>query len=225
MKIYISGIDGLMSLDGLELVTPARKKQIEKYVRLEDKARSLAAGLLMRHVCGVTDDAQIFYGKDCKPYTKNMKFNISHSGDYVALAVAESEVGVDIEKIRGYSEKVAARCFTADELEWMGRRGTCESFFRLWTAKESLMKALGLGLKLAPKSFSALPLDSTPRQIGGKTWSLSSHLHDGHVISSAVECPCPAAKHIEAGAATEYLPERVDYLEISPAELLRTPNS
>ena len=159
MKIYISGIKEFISLKGLELATAARRARIDRYRRADDKARCLVAGLLLRQVCGVTDDSQLAYGVNGKPFLKDggAHFSISHSGDYVALAEADMEIGVDIEKLAPYSESVAARCFMPAELEWMRQDNSSEAFFHLWTAKESVMKGSGLGLALAPETFSVLP--------------------------------------------------------------------
>ena len=133
MQLFISGIQPFMNLQGLELVTDSRKRRIQAYVRPEDKARRLVAGLLLRNVCGVTDDSQLMYGKNGKPYLKDKSiyFNLSHSGDYVVLAVADYEVGVDIEKIEPYDHAIAARCFTQGESEWLQSQGTDEAFYRL----------------------------------------------------------------------------------------------
>ena len=46
-----------------------------------------------------------------------------------------------------------------------------ERFFTLWTLKESLMKAAGLGLQLQPDSFEVLPfLRNEPVFLLGKEW-------------------------------------------------------
>jgi phosphopantetheinyl transferase len=171
-------------------VTTARRERIGRYQRHEDKARCLLAGLLLRKICGVTDDSQLIYGENGKPYLKNSDtyFNISHSGDYVILATAESEVGVDIEKMDAFSDKVAARCFTPLECEWMKQEGDNKAFYRLWAAKESVMKASGLGFSLPPNSFCVLPVENlSEHQIGGRLWVLDWLIHDGYIICCAVE--------------------------------------
>ena len=192
MQIYISAIKDFLTLNGIDLVTPARKEKILAYRFPEDRARSLAAGLLMRHILGITDDTRLTFGKYGKPNLDGKYFNISHSGGYTVLAVADSEVGVDIERIRdSYSQKTAERCFTPKELEWLNERGDIESFFRLWAAKESIMKALGLGLKLRPRSFCTLPFDSSPHIIHDRTWYLFTQIYDAHVLCAATEnTPC-----------------------------------
>jgi 4'-phosphopantetheinyl transferase len=188
MRLYISAIEPFMNLQNIELVTASRQKQIQRYIRREDKARSLVAGLLLRDICGVTHDEQIFFGENGKPYlkNKNMYFNISHSGDYVVLAVADSEIGVDIEKITTYDNAVAARCFTQAEQEWLKKQRNNESFFTLWTAKESIMKASGLGFSLPPETFCVLPVDSSAHLINGKLYFLNWLTYDGHIICVAM---------------------------------------
>ena len=178
-----------MNLAGIELVACARRERIHGYVQLADKARCLVAGLLLRRVCGVRADCQLAYGENGKPYLKSgdMYFNVSHAGDYVALAVANCEVGVDIEKVSAYSDAVAARCFTPPEREWLRREGCDEAFYRLWTAKESVMKASGFGFSLPPEAFSVLPLDSSAHSIAGKPWFLDWLSFSGYIICRATD--------------------------------------
>jgi 4'-phosphopantetheinyl transferase len=161
-------------------------------VQAGDKARCLVSGLLLRQICGVIEDSQLIYGDNGKPYLKNstMYFNISHSNDYVVLATSHREIGIDIENIERktpYSNKVAARCFTQQEREWMAHEGGNEAFFRLWTAKESVMKASGLGFSLPPESFSVLPMDASAHDIANKTWFLDWIPYDDYIICLAIE--------------------------------------
>ena len=80
-----------------------------------------------------------------KPYLPGLDFNLSHSGPWVALAVGEGPVGVDVEWFRPDlpMEKIAARHFTPEERRLAD---TPEGFLRIWTAKESYLKRLGKGL-------------------------------------------------------------------------------
>ena len=94
-------------------------------------------------------------------------FNISHAGDYVALAVRRGNVGIDLELMREVREmtSLVLRYFHPDESRaWnaldAGLRK--EAFFVLWSAREAAMKCLGLGLakglavtRVAPTFMSA----------------------------------------------------------------------
>jgi len=207
MRLYISGIQAFMGLNGMELVTMERRVRIQHYIQPADQARCLVAGLLLRMVCGVTEDSQLILGENGKPYLKNnpLYFNISHAGDYVVLATAESEIGVDIEKITPYDDTVAARCFTSAEQKWIQEQGNDEAFFYLWTAKESIMKGSGQGLSLPPETFCVLPVDASPHAINGKVWFLDWHVHEGHVLCGA--------NGNEA--------EKTEMIVVSPHQLLR----
>ena len=82
-----------------------------------------------------------------KPYLQDypdFHFNISHSGEFTALALSDSQVGVDIEKLRDINLKIADRYFTDDEKAYVKDN---KSFFYIWTRKEAYLKMTGEGLK------------------------------------------------------------------------------
>jgi 4'-phosphopantetheinyl transferase len=78
-------------------------------------------------------------------------FNVSHAGDYVAVATGRCRVGIDLEKMREVPEMEAImdRYFHPDEAAaWRALDETrrAEGFFVLWSAREAAMKCCGLGL-------------------------------------------------------------------------------
>jgi len=105
-----------------------------------------------------------------------LEFNISHSGDWLVIAViklscgqsgslmpasmVESiELGVDIERSRTSTNiyPILNHYFTKDESESLlalDEHEQRDRFFDLWALKESYIKAKGLGLALSLKSFS-----------------------------------------------------------------------
>ncbi|MBB2917414.1 4'-phosphopantetheinyl transferase family protein [Cupriavidus alkaliphilus] len=98
-------------------------------------------------------------GSHGKPYLEGIAapaFNLAHAGDYawIALAEAGGEVGVDIERIDpalgvAAMRELAAHCLTPRERAWLAllpADAWPRAFFLLWTAKEALLKALGLGI-------------------------------------------------------------------------------
>ena len=71
-----------------------RKCRIMKYLKAEDRKRSLGAGLLLNRVLpryGASPDA-VRAGADGKPEVEGIFFNLSHSGHIVICATAEKEV-------------------------------------------------------------------------------------------------------------------------------------
>ena len=91
-------------------------------------------------------------------------FSISHSGDYVLLAVSQEPtlaVGIDIEFAdpRVDLARVSERVCTACERGWIEAGGgdRAARFFELWTCKEAALKARGIGLAIDPRAAIYVP--------------------------------------------------------------------
>ncbi|MBO1518888.1 4'-phosphopantetheinyl transferase family protein [Oceanisphaera pacifica] len=77
-------------------------------------------------------------------------FNISHSGNLLALAFGnQGPLGIDVES-RTLSEKqihrLAKRYFAPNEQVWLEQAQTQARFLQLWTIKEAVLKAHGGGI-------------------------------------------------------------------------------
>ncbi len=127
-------------------------------------------------------------------------FNLSHSGDTVAVIVADgdAEIGVDIERLRPlpHADDVATHVFHPDELRWLARqRDMLPAFFRLWTLKESLLKAVGTGFSHPARQICWHMLDtpSPQAEFGGRIWHGATRVIDGAILSIAV----PSASDID----------------------------
>lgn len=94
-----------------------------------------------------------------KEPARSRLLSITHSGPFCAAACAGEDavfLGIDLEKIEPRAAAWYRDYFHADELA--GKRGSetpaaqplCSLATRLWTQKEALLKALGLGLKADP---------------------------------------------------------------------------
>lgn len=87
-------------------------------------------------------------------------FNISHSGNYVLVSIADHQVGCDIEIIKKPNLNIAKRFFTEEEnmhiLSINDEKIQENLFFRYWTMKESYVKCLGQGLSIPLNSFSVI---------------------------------------------------------------------
>jgi 4'-phosphopantetheinyl transferase len=94
-----------------------------------------------------------------KPSLRNFPFlhyNISHSENYVVCIISDSRaVGIDVEKIRGFNPYAAKKVCSLKELNNIySKRDSDKEFFRLWTLKESYIKAIGLGLSFPMKNVN-----------------------------------------------------------------------
>lgn len=77
-------------------------------------------------------------------------FNISHSGDYIAVAVCQNgQIGLDIEQQRPHDniEKIAGQFFSVDEFSWLHKQpDKLSAFWKLWTLRESALKLYAKGV-------------------------------------------------------------------------------
>lgn len=84
-----------------------------------------------------------------------LRFNLSHAGALVLIAVGLAEVGVDVERDReGLDpDRLAPSVCTPAELavfSALPREERRRAFLELWTRKEAVLKAAGVGLTIAP---------------------------------------------------------------------------
>ena len=106
---------------------------------------------------GSSDHGKPFALVDQEPAT--VSFNLSHSGKHGLIAlVLRGRLGVDVEERvpRGDFDELSEAVFGPHEqsaLASVRGRDRIRLFFRLWTIKEALIKALGLGFTLDPSQF------------------------------------------------------------------------
>jgi 4'-phosphopantetheinyl transferase len=104
------------------------------------------------------DDA---HGKPQLEHPSGWQFNLSHSEDLALIAMQSGAmpIGVDIEVMRPVDDALALarRHYTSNEQAVVAAaaEGVARqiAFLRVWTRKEACLKAVGLGLRLAPSSF------------------------------------------------------------------------
>ena len=147
---------------------PERLERAKGFRHEDDRLRCLAGSLLLREVLGL-DEARLSFSANGKPSASGQPFNLSHSGEYAVLAVSDLPVGVDMERCSLRHVRVANSVFTEAELQWMHEDAEAR-FTLLWTLKEAVSKALGLGLQLKFSEFDVLPLlRDAPISICGET--------------------------------------------------------
>lgn len=142
-----------------------RQNRIAKLRMFDDVHRSVIAELLIRSL--IIDQLDIAnhdikfgentYHKPSLQSHPTFEFNLSHSGEWVACAIDHHCVGIDIEQMLNSNLDIAKRFFTPREYDDLIRRDTAEQrthFYKLWTLKESYIKAVGKGLHIPLNSFS-----------------------------------------------------------------------
>jgi 4'-phosphopantetheinyl transferase len=140
-------------------VSKERIKKSNQYFHQKDKLLSIGAEILLNHVLSKIGVFNPIFDTDIygKPYLKNYPgifFNLSHSEKYVACAVSDSPIGVDIEYIQDIDLSVAQNYFYSSEYDYILNNNNKEkAFFELWVLKESYMKMTGLGFRLSLDEF------------------------------------------------------------------------
>lgn len=151
-----------------------RRQKADRCHADSNKMLSVAAGFLLetrvRELFGISRD-RIRYQtvQNGKPVfagdAAGIGFNLSHSKGFVLCALYDGRdgngvaplLGCDIEKIRPLDLRIADRFFFRSEYRYIMSRQDTEAaqqaFFRLWTLKESFMKAAGLGFALPLNAF------------------------------------------------------------------------
>jgi len=130
-----------------------RREYCTRYRQSSDQASCIIAYLLLAKGLGEQYDLPpprtFVYGKTGKPFLANNPayFNLSHCPKGVACALADTEIGVDIQDVQPFNPEVAKRVCSAEELHALSLSADpADLFCLMWTRKESYAKALGQSL-------------------------------------------------------------------------------
>ena len=200
--------DGGPQLEPL-LSVPERDRW-RAYVQPDDRLRFLTgAALLRRAAAGCVSVAPERlrvdrscrrcgkqHGKPCLPDHPELDVSVAHAGEHVVVALARGpRIGVDVERIRDIDvDELARATFAPAEADALAALPAAEripAFFSLWTRKESIVKALGIGIT---DDFSAVSAAA-----GGAT------LHElecapGYVAALATIGRCDAVTTLDGAA-------------------------
>ena len=126
----------------LKSLLPVEKTvEVEKMASIVHQKQFLAKQILL-HRYGLTD--KITYLPSGKPVCKNNNYiSISHSGEYVAVAVSQEPAGVDIERKNPKLHRIASRFRHPDDVVPKDL-DTLTQLQYLWAAKESIYKLSGI---------------------------------------------------------------------------------
>ena len=99
-----------------------------------------------------------YINENKKPLSNDIYFNISHSHDYVILAISNKyNIGIDIElKNDKREDRLKNFICNKEELDFIKEN---DDFYKIWTSKESLLKCVGTGLVNDLKKVNSLPID------------------------------------------------------------------
>jgi len=112
-------------------------------------------------------------------------WSLSHKNRYVAAVAAPFSIGIDIEELIPRQEKVSARIATPQE--WRLGAGTDSNllFYRFWTAKEAVLKCLGVGMRGLShcRIVQIVNTEKLHLSYDGKPFTVFQIQFDGHIAA------------------------------------------
>lgn len=111
-------------------------------------------------------------------------WSLAHKSEYVAGVVADFPIGMDIEKIRSCAQGLYR--MAADDAEWnLGKIRSDLLFFRFWTAKEAVLKSVGMGLKGLSRCrvIAILDDDHLVLSYNHRRFDVMHHYFSGHIAA------------------------------------------
>ncbi|MFV5515903.1 4'-phosphopantetheinyl transferase family protein [Acinetobacter gerneri] len=167
----------------LEQIVPSieatdRKQYIQQQKQAIYQYRNQLLTTFLDQAIDLDQIAKTEFGKPFLPDFPQFSFNHSHSQKHYALATSDKirDLGVDIEdldrKVR--FEALAKHAFHPEEWDnWKSLDFELDYWFKVWTTKEAVLKASGIGIRL---SLNELNTHIHPEQDGG----MCEHQMIGH---------------------------------------------
>lgn len=201
--------------------------RVNALVREEDRRRSIVAhGLLRRLVsaclglpaqaiaidrtcanCGAADHGKPTLGGFAATNRPPLQFNLAHSGEVVAIALAGpgTEVGIDVEAVQPQMRWSTIRRHVFSDGEWDDTAATDDPTaerFALWARKEAAAKTTGHGLAI---DLRHVQIDGPADAAGFRGGRLEAPEQDyplvvadlpiGHGVAAAIAALTPAPEH------------------------------
>lgn len=186
-----------------KILNQSEQERLHRFRKREDFDRYLTAHNLIRIIWGQllgrnASDIAFINGKGNKPLLSGGSghFNLSHSGDWIAIIVSlRAPVGIDVEQSLPSKAQIPSDLYVHpnDRFHAAAVETDISRFFTAWTLKEAIAKCDGVGLGM-PFSDIRLEPDRDNAYRGfydGRIW-YADHwiLDDGTHLAYAGEVPC-----------------------------------
>ena len=164
----------------LPLVNTQRREQALRYKHIFGqfcclKSWMMLAESLQNKGLGLEDWCYNEHGKPIWP--NGPYFSISHCKHGIAVAIDEHPIGIDIEAIRHADDDLLARTMNKfEQSKIKNQKSKIESdreFTRLWTLKEAIVKAQGVGIQ----SFEQLQTVIDNRESNIETFEKEKYIY------------------------------------------------
>ncbi|MCC5937071.1 MAG: 4'-phosphopantetheinyl transferase superfamily protein [Lunatimonas sp.] len=192
-----------LPINYLDVVSVEERKKANSYAFDWLVKRHLMGRFFLRQVLGAAlnlDPGSLCFERDhhgklglCG--NQRVNFNLSYSGRVVLIALADFPIGVDIERINptfAYQD-IVGHYFSPEESRYISNaRDSADAFFLLWTRKEAVLKAVGIGLvddlHTVPSIRTSHVRDMGSKRLSSGTWQVNSYTFAGRFRIS-IACP------------------------------------
>ena len=186
IKIYYANIN----LIDKDLINKYNNK--EKYLQMSNENKrkeQIVRDILLDYVIKKENISEsIVYNKYGKPDFSNFNkhFNISHSGNFVIIAISNYEIGIDIQKIVEYDDmklnKMIKHIYSDNDYNYYNQNDNI-TFSEIWSIKEAYLKCIGIGLI---KNIKDIYIDYENKNIvlkDNKILNYVSYVSNGYVMA------------------------------------------
>lgn len=162
---------------GRRLLPAQMADEILEYKFFHDqKIRTIARLMLLESILQSDYNADLLhrYALDDKnkPFINGwFHFNTSHSGELAVLAVCDGPIGIDVQEWKRFEINSLQYILHPEELIWIeaGGQEARQRFFTVWTRKEAVLKADGIGIIHDLDAVNTLDL---PVMVNGERYNL-----------------------------------------------------
>jgi len=155
MKVLVSEDIWEFDLEAaLKDISAQRREQALKFKHEQGQRLCVLAYQLLKEGLqqeyGITDNPVFEYNEHGKPSIMGhpeIHFNLSHCKEAVVCVVSDQPIGVDVESLREYKDRLGEYTMNEEELHQIKTASHPDSeFIRLWTMKEATTKLIGTGI-------------------------------------------------------------------------------
>ncbi|MCR5777936.1 MAG: 4'-phosphopantetheinyl transferase superfamily protein [Lachnospiraceae bacterium] len=170
----------------LPLIPAYYKDKYEDTSNAEAKLQELGAGYLLYKYMKLDNNSTITKNECGKPKIdgdhvgEHTEFSISHSDNFVALAISPIPVGVDIENAERITLPILRIVLPPADFEQIKNNSDKYTFAKYWTKVEAVLKARGTGFLLDPRTNASF-MDGW--------YTESEAINENHMLSCAAERP------------------------------------
>lgn len=165
-RLFILPIENNKVNINFSIIPESEIHSISKYKNQIDRNKRLIARSFLFEYCKnyfSINNFRFTFNRYKKPnfLENSIKFSFSYTNSYIAVAIAlDRKIGIDIETMAELKnlDTLAQEFMHSNELEMflrLGAKKRVNLFYRIWTLKEALTKAIGMGLYYAPNKIDS----------------------------------------------------------------------